>query len=68
MCSLHIGNSTFSLSRELREEAVLQNLKKRFERDIIYVSITATTLSLLMKGMYFHVFFSDPLSFSDKYR
>lgn len=39
----------FPLSRDLQEGAVLQNLKKRFEREIIYVSIKATMLSLLMK-------------------
>lgn len=37
------------LSRDLQEGAVLQNLKKRFEREIIYVSIRATILTLLME-------------------
>lgn len=52
MCSLR--NSTFSLSRELREEDVLQNLKKRFERDIIYASITANIEFVDEKNIFSH--------------
>lgn len=34
-------NTNVTLSREMHEEAVLQNLKRRFDRQIIYVILIA---------------------------